>query len=295
MDMKLSFWNKIKAYRLRNNVIVLMFLSAVFATSIIVYFQPALHGNELISEVALAFFTSLLATIFAMCAELYVQYKTHENDQFLEDIHIFGIANLNNDKESLLREFLADCDKTIWISGYRLIMTNHLKSDIAQAVKRGAVVTTLVCPPWCEGFQLVYGKNEKVMDNYFEVFHAISAARTDKSKDFPVLFTKKPLFSDTYKVDQRLVTGPYMHNKDDEYHRIMAKDFFSYNLVKKSKLYDLVESEYRVLCAESYLKLNWDRFDEAYRQYCESDWREEEKIKAFQDACDFYEGEVVLL
>ena len=230
-----------------------------------------------------------------MCAELYVQYKTHENDQFLEDIHIFGIANLNNDKESLLREFLADCDKTIWISGYRLIMTNHLKSDIAQAVKRGAVVTTLVCPPWCEGFQLVYGKNEKVMDNYFEVFHAISAARTDKSKDFPVLFTKKPLFSDTYKVDQRLVTGPYMHNKDDEYHRIMAKDFFSYNLVKKSKLYDLVESEYRVLCAESYLKLNWDRFDEAYRQYCESDWREEEKIKAFQDACDFYEGEVVLL
>ena len=68
MDMKLSFWNKIKAYRLRNNVIVLMFLSAVFVTSIIVYFQPALHGNELISEVALAFFTSLLATIFAMCA-----------------------------------------------------------------------------------------------------------------------------------------------------------------------------------------------------------------------------------
>jgi len=289
MGTRLSLWGKIKAYRLKNNVIVLIFLIIIFIASLALYMLPKVREDDILSNIALACFTSLLATIFAMFAEIYVQFKTHENDQFLEDIHTFGIANLNKDKETLLRDLLYDCDREIWISGYRLILTNHIKSDIARAIKRGAEVTALLCPPWCEGFKLVYGKNEKVMDNYFEVFHAISNAK-NSSKSYRILFTEKPLFSDTYKIDQHLVTGPYMHNKDEEYHRIMAKDFFSYNLVKKSKLYHLVEEEYLDLCSEATLALNWERFDNAYETLCVSDFREDEKINLLLSACDKIES-----
>lgn len=285
MESKLSIWGKLKAYRLKNNVIVMIFLVVVIILSFIVYLQPQARENEVISSIAMAFFTSLLATIFAMCADIYVQFKTNENDQFLEDIHTFGIANLNKNKEALLREQLRDCDREFWISGYRLIMTNHLKSDIAKAVQRGASVRAILCPPWTTAFQLVYGKQEKVMDNYFQVFHAIDEARKP-GEFYDIRFTEKPLFSDTYKVDQNLVTGPYMHNKDKEYNRIMAKDFFSYNLVKKSKLYGIVEGEYLTLCEEATEILNWERFRDAYEQVQAGDLRETEKIELLRKACD---------
>lgn len=285
MEKKLSLWGKIKAYRLKNNVMVMAFLIAVFLLSVLVYLQPSARNNEVISNIALAVFTSLLATIFSMCAEIYVQFKKYENDQFLEDIHTFGIANLNRNKEQVLRELLDDCDKTIWISGYRLIMTNNLKKSIAEAMQRGAEVTAVLCPPWSNAFQLVYGENEKVMDYYFQVFHAMDEARQDK-KACDILFTEKPLFSDTYRVDQNLVTGPYMHNKDKEFHRAMAKDFFSYNLVKKSRLHSLVENEYQTLCEEAAKQLNWDKFREAYKKYEAGDYRETEKIQLLKEACD---------
>ncbi len=284
MGKKLSVWEKIKAYRLKNNVYVLIFVFVIFIASLILYFQPFCQDSPVWSNIALALFTSLLATIFAMCAEIIVQYKTHENDAFLEDIHTFGIANLNIDKEELLKDLLQECDRTIWISGYRLILTKKIKGDIAKAIERGAEVTALLCPPWSQGFKLVYGENEKVMDNYFEVFHAIRKAGKGR-RTYNIFFTDKPLFSDTYKIDQKLVTGPYMHNRDEEYHHIMAKDFFSYNLVKNSKLYNLIEDEYLNLCEESVLMLDWDKFAKAYEDWNSGDYREEEKRKILRDAC----------
>ena len=285
METKLSVWGKIKAYRLKNNVIVMVFLAVVFVLSFVVYLQPEARKNEVVSNIAMAIFTSLLATIFAMCAEIYVQFKTNENDQFLEDIHTFGIANLNKNKEVLLRDLLHDCERIIWISGYRLIMTDHLKSEIGEAIRRGANVKAILCPPWTTAFQLVYGKREKVMDHYFQVLHAIDEAAR-QGGNYDIRFTEKPLFSDTYKVDLHLVTGPYMHNKDKEYNRIMAKDFFSYNLVKKSKLYNIVEGEYLTLCEEAVCVLNWERFREAYKISLTSDLRETEKIELLKNACD---------
>lgn len=285
METKLSLWGKIKAYRLKNNFIVMMFLVVIFILSFVVYLQPAARNNDVVSNIAMALFTSLLATIFAMCAEIYVQFKSYENDQFLEDIHTFGIANLNKNKEVLLRDLLRECDRVIWISGYRLIMTNHLKVDIGAAVERGVEVRAVLCPPWTAAFQMVYGTHEKVMNNYYQVLHAIDEARKD-DVIYDIRFTDKPLFSDTYKVDQNLVTGPYMHNRDKEYNRIMAKDFFSYNLVKKSKLYNIVESEYLTLCDEAVQVLNWEKFREAYKAVKSGDLREAEKIAMLESACD---------
>lgn len=284
MDKKLSFWSKLKAYRLKNNVLVIIFISIVFILSLVVYMLPGVSENAVISNLALAIFTSLLATIFAMLAEVYVSYKKFENDQFLEDIHTFGIANLNKNKETLLRDMLVDCDRWIWISGYRLILTDHIKSDIAAAIRRGAKVTALLCPPWAIGFQLVYGEQEKVMDNYFNVLHSIKEAMKTY-EGFDIFFVDKPLFSDTYRIDQQLVTGPYMHNKDPEYNRIMAKDFFSYNLVRKSKLYEIIDNEYRTLCEEAKLKLDWDKFEASYNTLKAGDYRESEKRELLLSAC----------
>lgn len=284
MDKHLSLWGRIKAYRLKNNVMVMLALVVIFIISIAVYMLPQCRNNEVLSNIALACFTSLLATIFAMIAEIFVKYKTYENDQFLEDIHTFGIANLNKDKETVLRDLLEDCDKEIWISGYRLILTDHIKSDIARVVRKGVTVKALLCPPWSEAFQLVYGTDEKVMDRYFNVLHAISDAKPNK-EDYKILFVDKPLFNDTYRIDQNLVTGPYMHNRDPEYNRIMAKDFFSYNLVKKSKLYSLIENEYLTLCDEAKYQLDWDKFDQAYATLQTGDLRESEKRELLKGAC----------
>lgn len=288
MKTKLGFWEKMKAFHLKNNVVILIVLIIVFVISLLAYLHPACHNNEVLANIALALFTSLLATIFAMIAEIYVSYKSMQKDQFLEDIHVFGIDNLNLNKGELLKELLQQCDKEIWISGYRLILTNNIKADIVAAIKRGATVTTVVCPPWSQAFELVYGTNEKIIDNYFSVFYAIYEAMKEcgyQESNYKVYFVNKPIFSDTYKVDQNLVTGPYLHNKDKEYKRIMAKDFFSYTLIKESPLYCLIKGEYETLLEEAQEELDWGKFIEAYKQMYESDFNEHDKVECFRNAC----------
>lgn len=288
MRKRLSFLEKIKAFHLKNNVIVLNVLVIIFVVSMVLYMTPFCRDNDILANIALACFTSLLATILAMTAEIYVQYKSMEKDQFLEDIHAFGIQNLNLDKAKLLKELLKDCDKEIWISGYRLILTKNLKSDIVEAVKRGASVTVVVCPPWSKSFELVYGTNEKVMDNYYAVFYAIYETMRDlelPEENYKVYFIDKPIFSDTYKVDRNLVTGPYLHNKDKEYKKIMARDFFSYILVVESKLYHLVYDEYITLRDEAQEELDWQMFADVYKEMMENDYNEYDKIECFRKAC----------
>lgn len=58
----------------------------------------------------------------------------------------------------------------IWISGYRLILTCELKKDIYDSILRGADLKAIICPPWSDAFKMVYGSNEKVVDNYLKVF-----------------------------------------------------------------------------------------------------------------------------
>lgn len=290
MNRKLSFSEKMEAYHLKNNILVIILLVIITVVSILFYMIPSFRANEVLANIALAVFTSLLASIVALTAEVYVAYKDSEKDQFLEDIHTFGIANLNRNKEEALKELLQDCDKEIWISGYRLIMTVNLKEDIANAMSNhGVKVRLLACPPWENAYQLVYGE-DKVMDNYFKVFYTLFLAEKDYRKEkneklVEIRFVDKPIFSDTYRIDQRLVSGPYMHNRDKYSKKIMAKDFFSYNLVKKSPLYDLVDEEFRTLWDEAYQEVDFDRFEEVYHRYATSDLTEAEKKQLLQEIC----------
>ncbi len=285
MNRKLSMWGKIKAYKLHNSIYAIMILFVFMSLSIWVYIDDLFENFQVATDLALAFATSLLATIFMVLADVYVKYKMHQNDQFLEGVHEFGIDNLHFNKQELLERLLEDCDKELWISGYRLILTSKITDAIMKAIKQGAKVRILVSPPWLSGFQSVYGLNDRVMDNYCKVFSAIVRASADVQQTCEVRFTSKPLFNDTYKVDQHLITGPYMHNRDEDNNRITANDFFTYDLIKKSRLYQLVEKEYLTIWDEAEEILDWNEFAKVAAAFSIHDLREQEKIGMMQGAC----------
>ena len=261
--------------------------------SMLAYLIKPLRENVITSNLLLALFTSLLVTVFTMVADIIVSYQTHKNDQYLEDLYQFGIGTFRRDKKEMLQSMLAECDKTVWISGYRLILTRNIRKDILAAIERGATVISVVCPPWSEAFRMVYGDNEKVMDNYLECIHTVNQGRiehgadgTDPSREqFWFVFVDKPIFSDTYRIDQNLVTGPYMHNRDPDYNRMMATDFFSYDIVRQSELYSIVDEEYKTLMRDSKWMLCWDRFEAVYEKIKAGDYREEDKKKLLFSVC----------
>lgn len=289
MHKKMNIRERIKAYKLSTQVWVAEIMFVIFVLSLIAYQIPALRENEVVSNILLALFTSLLVTIFTLTADIIVNYHNRKNEEFLEDLHLFGIQHLHRDKKEALKTLLSECDRIIWISGYRLILTCELKKDIYDSIKRGADLKAIICPPWSDAFKMVYGSNEKVIDNYLKVFSIINKARKETGKtgkQIEVVFVDKPIFSDTYRVDQHLITGPYMHNRDPEYRRLMAKDFFSYNIVRKSDLYKIVENEYETLYSEAKWRLNWDKFEIVYNEIESDDKRESEKINTFFRACE---------
>lgn len=288
MNSKRSIWQKLQAYKLHNNVYAVLMLAASVLGSIMIYVSP-LREIRFVPELTLACATSLLASIFALVSDIYVKYKNHENDKLLEGIHEFGISDLHFNKQLLLEHLLKTCDKEVWVSGYRLILTSKIAASLSQAIKQGAVIKILISPPWLEGYRLVYGDHDRIIDNYCKVFSTIAKAcrEADRPVDqiCEVRFTSKPLFSDTYKVDLHIVTGPYMHNRDEDNLRITANDFFTYNLIKKSRLYHMVENEYLTLWEESDSMLVWEKYAKASEYIRTNDLREKEKIELLKDAC----------
>ena len=76
---------------------------------------------------------------------------------------------------------------------------------------------------------MAYGDCQRVIDNYITVFDAIKRGSHNVTELCEIRFTNKPLFNDTYKVDNHLITGPYMHNRDEINKRITANDFLLMN------------------------------------------------------------------
>ena len=287
MNRHLSFWARLKAYKLTNNVYVLLLLLLSFGASMYFYLFPS-ADSDFGSELWLAMATSVLASIFCLLSDIYVQYKNSEKDQLLEGMHEFGINNLHFNKHELLEQLLPTCEKELYLSGYRLILLDKVSSYLTDAVKQGSQVRMVISPPWWDSFKLVYGENEKVIDHYCRVFHALMQGASD-FVDFPkqvqVRFINKPLFSDTYKIDHHLITGPYLHNKTVFDNRITASDFFTYDLIRKSRLYELVDAENCTLWSEATMQLDWDKFEAAYAEIRNNDLREAEKMLLIKNAC----------
>ena len=287
---KLSFLQKIQAYHMTSNLVIAYILLTVNLLALLLYvIFPEIRENDICNNIFVAIITGLFATILSTGSEIFIEFKNNERGEFLEDIYSFGIMGLSQEKGKVLENELAKCRRLIWISGYRLILTDRLKEKFADAVKAGVNVQIVVCPPWLSGFQMVYGKDETVMDNYFRVFHALREATKRVGSDLTIRFTEKPLFSDTYRVDERIITGPYLHNKDDKFHRIMANDFFTYIVKEESPLHRLVEDEYYTVYEEAVSELNLEKFDRIWEETyagASGEMTEEEKMDLMKGATD---------
>ncbi len=76
--------------------------------------------------------------------------------------------------------------------------------------------------------------------------------------------TEKPIFNDTYKVDDRFVTGPYLHCVSKNNQKITAKDFFSLDINDPRKeLYGIISKDYCAVWDTAGYILNCRSFYEA--------------------------------
>lgn len=280
----LGLWGKIVSYHLQTNVYALIGLFIIGVISIWTYYFFH-ENNGFTANLWLAIATSIMASFLLLLSETYVKYKSHQNDLFLEGITKLGIANLHFDRKELLADIIDRCDKELWICGYRYHLNADLALQISNCASRGAAIRMLIVPPWSEAFKVVYGDKERITDNYITVLNMIDdALPTGKSKDskeqpqIEVRFVNKPLFSDTYKADHAIITGPYMHNYDPQFGRLHAGDFFTYELHQRSLLYDRVLEEYEALWQEADKELDWDTYSLEIRSHLYNcDFNDEEK------------------
>lgn len=262
----MSFSKKLIAYKLTNKINVLVVLALITVVSIILFtLFPSIRNSEILSEIVKSVFTSLFVSILVMASETYVSFKDGERDSFLLDISEFGISELNRDKRVELDRLLAGCRKNIWISGYRLTMTDNLKEEFGAAVRRGARGKAVLCGPWTDTYNTIFGTPEpEIIDHYIKICGEILSNMGPESV-FTIRFTNKPLFNDTYKIDDKLVTGPFLHNRENG-KPLHAKDFFSYTIKDKdSVLYKRIEDDFFTLFDHEYAEeLNWGKFKERF-------------------------------
>ena len=124
MDHKLSLREKLRAYKLTTNVYILLLLLIGTAVSIGLYVSPVFNSISFFNELSLAAATSFLASIFCLFSDVYVQFKNCERDGLLSGLHEFGIQDLHFNKGELISTLLPTCEKTVWISGYRMLLTS---------------------------------------------------------------------------------------------------------------------------------------------------------------------------
>lgn len=282
---RLGFLGRIVAYRLQANVYALLALGILTVVFVLLYAQASGTGG-FIANLWLAISTSLMASVLVLAAETFVKFRQHQNDLFLEGISKLGISNLHFDRAGLLDELLEKCDRTFWAVGYRHILTRTLVRQVEAVADRGVTIRLLIVPPWTESFRLVYGEHERVADNYIAIFTALVHGRAGtKMDDIEVRFVNQPLFNDTYKIDDTIVTGPYMHNRDRDHGKITANEFFTYELHRSSRLHELVLGEYETLWEMAEEKLDWTRFTDTMDRLRVEDLNEAGRLELLRASC----------
>lgn len=278
----------IRQYRLTGN---LVFLSLLIVLTVLFLLTWLLTDGGIIHELCIAFSTSLIASALCLLSDSILKYRESRNDEYINTLKSFGIDNLQFHKDELLEALVPTCSKEIWISGYRLIMTakasfrKALQEGCRRAAQKGLCVRILTVAPWSETFRLVYG-NEDVADNYLKVLTDLGRYQQEYGIRLQVRMTEKPIFNDTYKVDDRFITGPYLHCTNERNQKITARDFFSLDINDpKKELYDIIYKDYMAV---------WDSADyeldlSALHQLCSQEnilqAAAEEKMRWLQQIC----------
>lgn len=267
----------LKRYKLHNS---LMIFAALMALAILFVLLWSFTDNSALTELYLAFSTSLLASALCLLSDTFIRYREAKNDEYMQKLKNFGIANLQFHKDQLLEQIIPYCRDELWISGYRLIMTGKKKflDAIGKCASKAKSlhIKILVVPFWSDIYKYVYGVDD-VAENYFNVFKTLAYYEKKYGAVVEVRFAKAPLFNDTYKVDDRFVTGPYLHCSDKSGAKITAKDFFSFDIDDpKKELYGIIEQDYMAIWNRSTEKFNLEAFyknvsDKTYDDFIRND------------------------
>lgn len=78
MNRKSTLWSKIKAYKLQTQFWIMIIMLIIFILSLLAYQIPELRQDEVMANILLALFTSLLVTVFTMLADIIVSYHEHK-------------------------------------------------------------------------------------------------------------------------------------------------------------------------------------------------------------------------
>ena len=276
----------LRQYRLTGN---LVFLGLLFFFSVLFVTTWILTGQGMLHELSIAFATSLIASALCLLSDTMLKYKESQNDEYINNLKSFGIENLQFHKDELLETIIPKCRHEIWITGYRLIMTG--KEDFRLAIRKACERThelqirMLIVPPWSETFRLVYG-DENVVDNYIKIFSDLYDCIQKYGAKAEIRFTDKPVFNDTYKVDDRFVTSPYLHCLDTVNGKITAKDFFSLDINDPHKqLYELIKNDYLATWDACTKKLDFHDFMEQFMTPENMDASYQEKNRLLSECC----------
>lgn len=277
----------IQQYHLGGNIFFFCLLSVITAVFVLSWIYSA---DGIFHELSLAIATSLMASILCLLSDTYLKIRESKNDRFIGKLKEFGIENLQFNKNEILESIIPHCREEIWISGCRLIMTSKasFRRALVLACRRSDKmhIKLLATPPWSEAYRLTYGQ-ENVTMNYIKVIADLLECREKHGLDLQVRFSEKPLFSDTYKVDNRFITGPYLHCADRYQNRITAKDFFSLDITDpQTDLYKIIHSDYMTLWEEAPSRLDLDRFAQKLHTVGDPEkLTEDQRTKLMRDAC----------
>ena len=249
---KNSVLQYIEQYHLGNNIFFCLLLLFFAATFIMVWLFT---DGGVYHELSLAISTSLMASLLCLVSDTFLKIRESKNDTYINKLKSYGVENLQFNKNELLEGIIPTCRNELWISGCRLIMTS--KASFRQAMitackrSKNLHIKILATPQWSVAYQLTYGQ-EDVSLNYLKILKDLLECCKHDGLSLEVHFSEKPLFSDTYKVDDRFITGPYLHCADRYNGRITAKDFFSLDISDpNTELYRVIQSDYMTLWNES--------------------------------------------
>lgn len=256
----------IRQYRLGGNIFFSVLL-AIFSVVFIVLWIKTEAG--IAHELSLAVATSLMASLLCLVSDIFLKLHDSKSDQYINTLKSFGIENLQFNKNEVLEELIPKCRDEIWISGCRLIMTGQasFRKALVSACKRSGKlnIKILASPPWSEAYKLIYGE-EDVSMNYIKILADLIHCVEQYGLTLEVHFTEKPIFNDTYKVDERFISGPYLHCADRYNNRITAKDFFSLEITDPEKdLHKIIYQDYMSLWREATSQLDVERFAQIMR------------------------------
>lgn len=244
----------IRQYRLTGSFVFLSLLTFLTIAFLVTWLLTP--GGGVMHELSIAFSTSLIASALCLFSDSILKYRESKNDEYINTLKSFGIENLQFHKDELLEDIIPKCENEIWISGYRLIMT--AKASFLESLEKacrnhtGLTVRVLTVAPWSETFGLVYG-DEDVTDNYLKVFYTLCRCMKENGIQLEIRMTEKPIFNDTYKVDDRFVTGPYLHCTSKNNQKITAKDFFSLDINDpKKELFGIISKDYTAVWDSAY-------------------------------------------